>query len=131
MAYAPTAITILLSGLALHFWIRFIPARIKSPADLADAGISDWPALISMVLPRPARRVWHAFVLVLCLMVPGGLHFFVLKAFWSSSDEPGLHLVYLVTLLFWLASLAVPVVIVASDRQARASQRKMPDDGGR
>ena len=131
MAYAPIAITIALSGLTLHFWIRFIPARIKHPADLSNAGISDWPALISMVLPGPARRVWHALVLSLCMMVPAGLHFFALKAFWSTGPEPGLHLFYLATLAFWLASLAVPVTIIASHRQARALKGELPEDGGR
>lgn len=131
MAYAILTLTIVLSGLALPFWIRFVRNRIENPIDMADAGISDWPVLISFVLPRPARRLWHGLLLLMALLMAGGLHFVTIGGIWSGTSELGLYICYFASLGLWLTALCLPALVIHSHRLARERDGLSPEDGGR
>lgn len=127
MAIAFLAVTIAFSIIAFRFWTRLFARRLKplrEPRELADMTSAELPSLIAAILPRPLRGAWNALWLGLCVVLLGIPHHLVLWNFWRRSEpDPWLYAHYSWTLLYWLALLGLPALIITRHRQARAQRR--------
>jgi len=115
-------ITAILSLVAFRLWLKFFQLRLKSGSTdggLAELPVADWPGLISLLLPRPIRAVWHALVLGFAVLVLGTPHHLVIWNFWNQTRlGPWLYVHYVWTLGYWLILLALPALVVVRHQKS-------------
>ena len=125
MGYIMLTITIVLSALALWFWLGFFTRRakhFKQPTELADlsAGEAD---LVGFLLPKSARRVWNFLVATVCILALGLPHHLVIWNFGRHSEiNPWLYVHYVWTLGYWIGLIAVYALILARHHESRDRQ---------
>lgn len=119
-------VTTILSVVAFRLWLRLFQRRLKpanSEGGLADLPVSDWPGLISLLLPRPIRAIWHALVLGAAVFVLGTPHHLVIWNFWNQTRlGPWLYFHYAWTLGYWLVLLALPALVIVRHRKDGAAR---------
>lgn len=135
MSYVLIGVTIVLSVFALRFWLRFFERRLKplkTPVELADLTMQDASmagaivGVAGILLPRPARAVWNLLVLAMCVLFLGLPHHLAIWNFWRSREiDPWLYVHYAWTLVYWLALLALPALIIARHRKSRAERLEL------
>lgn len=127
MGYLLLSITLASSAVAFRAWTQIITPwilRRQGAQDVADAAATDWPGIISDLLPRRIRRFWNFSVVAACVFFLGFPHHVVLWRFFDPAQlDPWLYFHYAWSLAYWLALLALPALILARHRLA-VEQRK-------
>ena len=125
-------ITIILSFLAFRFWLNLFHRRLKplSPEPgLADMNVTEWPGLISLLLPRRVRAMWNAVIFGLCVFLLGFPHHLVIWNFWNHTRlGPWLYFHYAWTLCYWLLLLALPAMLMARHQRSRRQLRQRTEE---
>jgi len=122
MGYIMLGITIVVSAIALRFWLDFFARRaqrFKLPTELADlsAGEAD---LVGVLLPKPARKMWNFLVATVCYLALGLPHHLVIWNFWRHPEiDPWLYAHYVWTLGYWIGVIAVYAFILARNRDSQ------------
>ena len=84
--------------------------------DLADQVAPGWPMLISLVLPRPLRRIYHFLVANIITGFIGFWHFFQMT---DRRQSPDFWEGYVITLTAFMLLLSVPVFFLERERLRR------------